>query len=260
MEGDNKNKTKSVEQIVEALNKLPPVEKKLVMKKFEDILPPRIILGDVSWFARSPVSNAKAFKEKPSMEEYIVATRIGPMQEALTGEKPEHDPFVDYDLSEEIDVKSEFIILRYQIDRYSELDYEDRKYQASTMKYENVEFDSQETVDNYCKENGITQYMTSRKGKDDRYVLAKPMGNIFTAGDILEHVYRFYSSIVSNDMKSEIAETDDGWGYSATAKESLENGTVMYLEEVMGDCMHFEGLRFIEFEGTIPVYQIMFGS
>lgn len=79
----------------------------------------------------------------------------------------------------------------------------------------------------------------------------------------MEHVYRFYSGEIPQEDLEEIAETDDGWGYSKKAKKALKNGTVLYREQVMGDCMHFEGLRFAGFTGvdrTTKSFRIMLGS
>lgn len=232
------------------------------------------ILRDVSWFARAPVSEAKLL-QAASFEEYIYKTRIAPIEEAFGGgggdeadenkgnKEKKEEKETPYPLEQQLDL-GEFIEIHFQIDRYSELEYWRRTYKASTPIIKTVSVKNEdwaeklnEIQDKYGKVSW--SWKTGEDHKEIRYT----DGYTFSVGEILEHVYRFYSGEIPRDDLLEIVECDNNWEYADKAKEALKNGTVLYREEVMGDCMHFEGLEFIGFSKygkDTKMFRIMFGS
>ena len=84
--------------------------------------------------------------------------------------------------------------------------------------------------------------------------------NGFTAGDILEHIYRFYTSEIPHDECVAISLTNDPFNYFESAKDALKNSSVLYRERIMGSLTCFEGLKFVRMNGDIPMYEIMLGS
>ncbi len=223
------------------------------------------LLGDVSWFVRSGLSEVKRFTDPPqNIIEYIQKTRIDPTNAALTGEESESaSDFVPYDMNEEIPLKSEYIRLSFQIDRYSELDPVQLTYKADVPVQRSKTFVNQEEFKEGAKQL-LTEYGMTRSN-EETLTVEYPTGQYtFSTGSLLNHIYRFYTSPISKKHLKLIAATDDGWGYSDKAKEALDVSTVLYHEEVMGDCMYFEGLRLLSYveddDVDIPTYQIMFGS
>ena len=103
-------------------------------------------------------------------------------------------------------------------------------------------------------------FQVDRYGELDRVEL---MYNIrdATVQHILTHIQRFYTSRIEN--KQDYIELEDP--YSSLVSESLD-GTVVYLEEVMGDCMFFEGLNLVRnLDGNVrnedvPIYRVELGS
>lgn len=96
-------------------------------------------------------------------------------------------------------------------------------------------------------------------------MLEYQVGVKFTAGEILDHIYRFYAGEIHDEMEDDeleqISKTEDGWGYADQAKQALQDGTVLYRHQVMGDCMHFEGLHYVRTTSQgAPVYRICLGS
>lgn len=212
MDGDKTSK------LIELIEKLPREEQIKAIDKIWVIsgMPPKYLLNDVTWFARASVSEAKKYLKAENFAEYIQRTRFN-----INNDDINNIPY--YPMDEIIDVKFDFIIIEYQSDRYSEVNYIRRKYKAKNLS------------------EHLKKYQ-------------------FTVGDILEHVYKFYSGVMTDEHKNLVKDLDDGWGYSDIVKESLEKGTTIYVQQIMGDCMHFEGLRFITIKGEIPVYRIMLGS
>jgi hypothetical protein len=179
-------------------------------------------------------------------------------------EAPSENCFEDnpHSLNEKLDI-GKVIYISYQADRYSTLPDILHKYEADTEVYMDYHFDTLEKAQNKAKESEISSVpiicLKSDKGITD-YTFSVETDKIFTVGDILNHIYRFYTSIMSKEEIIAIATTDDGWGYNEKAKNSLVNKTVLYREQVMGDCMHFEGLRYIGNKDNIPTYKVIFGS
>ena len=84
----------------------------------------------------------------------------------------------------------------------------------------------------------------------------------FTAGEILDHIHRFYCAAMTKDELERVAKTDDVFGYARRAQDALANNTVLYREQVMGDCMYFEGLKLDAAQSApvLPTYSVLFGS
>jgi len=182
------------------------------------------ILRDVSWFARQPISEAK-LSAASSIEEYIYKTRILPMEQAFGIISKDEN---DNEIKNEEDPA-------YPLDK-----------QLDLGQFIQIHFQ----VDRYAElEYQKKNYKAPKKG--------------FTAGKILEHIYRFYASEIPEEELEQVIDTDDSWGYSAKAKKAFANKTVLYREQVMGDCIHFEGLQFIGFSkerADMKMFRVMFGS
>lgn len=202
-------------------------------KRWEEPQKPKLqyILDDVIWFARTPSSEAKS--------------------------PTETDLYIPYPMNKTVDINNQCIIIRYQVDRDSELSYVSRKYKASSPVYCEKEFIDEEEAKEYT--NNLKEFIIA---KSDKGVVVKYLEKYqFTAGEILEHIYRFYSNIMTNEHKKAVQHLDDFYGYSKIAKKSLAEGTTIYMEEIMGDCMNFEGLKFYAHnKAGIPIYEIEFGS
>lgn len=87
----------------------------------------------------------------------------------------------------------------------------------------------------------------------------------FRVVKILEDIYRFYTGEMTTDAIARIATTNDALGYCNAAKDAWKSGTVLHREEIMGDCMYFEGLRYLgnlktETGEDIMTFQLMLGS
>jgi hypothetical protein len=80
----------------------------------------------------------------------------------------------------------------------------------------------------------------------------------FTVREMRDHIQRFYHSRITDKQK--YIELEDP--YSELVKESMDGtlGSVIYLEEVMGDCIFFEGLQFLREDDGVPVYLVKLGS
>jgi hypothetical protein len=218
------------------------------------------ILNDVVWFARAPVATAKKYLDEPSLLEYIERTRMAP----LYGKDDADGTAVAYPLDEVIPVGSNYILIMFQVDRYSNLKRHLLMFRCEPTRVR-IKCDTMEEFEQKRKELAKTHSTISysEEALELGYIDDGP--KTFTAGEILEHIYRFYSSAMIETELQAVAQTDDGFGYSERAARALEDGTVLYREEVMGDCMHFEGLRLVghavgKDSETYPVYSVNFGS
>ena len=214
------------------------------------------LMQDVVWFARQPITTAKKFVDDPGFEDYILRTRMN----NLTAE-PEIvlEQTVAYPLNEVLPIGSNYIYLMFQCDRYSELEPQIQKYRclpttvtiqcATTEEFEQKKkalFESHLPV---CSKESTLEI---------QYLDMSPA--TFTVGEILNHIHRFYTTAMTKTELDAVASTDDGFGYSQKALRASEENTILYREEIMGDCMHFEGLRLIGHKESYPVYKILFGS
>lgn len=219
------------------------------------------LLGDVAWFARENVSEAYRFLEEPNIVEKIIKTRTP--SEEIKVEGKEEDDQEPYPLDEEVKIPgdAQVIKIKYQIDRYSNLSMVSRQYAATTPVMVTEEFETKEAADKKWDEDKYSGCFGPEKNENGKYSFTYPARNKFTVGDILTHIYKFYSGEIPEEELGAISKTDDGWGYSKAAKKALDNETVLYREEVMGDCMHFEGLHYVRTNSKgVPIYHVCFGS
>ena len=199
------------------------------------------ILDDVSWFIRAQVSKATKINEeiddwKPYVLNQDVVFTGGSTGSTFTN-----------------------IIILYQMDRYSTLKPCARKYQASTPIYTEEKFASKEEMETRLQvvSKSAQWFIQNASPPTLKYVNGKK----FQVGEILHHIHKFYASEMTPCELKEVSETDDGWGYSKSAREALTNGTVLYREEIMGDCMRFEGLHFVHINDEgVPIYHLSLGS
>lgn len=242
-------------RIREGGQRMGEMEKEAVTNNF----PPEI-LNDVVWFARAPVATAKKYLDEPSLLEYIERTRMAP----LYGKDDTEGTAVAYPLDEVIAVGSNYMLIMFQVDRYSTLERHLLKFRCEPthvrIKCDTIEEFEQKRKD-LAKLHSTISY--SEEALELGYIDDSPKA--FTAGEILEHIYRFYSSVMIDAELQAVARTDDGFGYSERAVKALQDGTVLYREEVMGDCMHFEGLSLVghavgKDSENYPVYSVNFGS
>lgn len=82
----------------------------------------------------------------------------------------------------------------------------------------------------------------------------------FSVAEILEHIHRFYTAALPKEELEAVAKTDDVFGYAERARIALKDGTVLYREQVMGDCLNFEKLTLLGAQASMPLYYVHFGS
>lgn len=182
-----------------------------------------VILSDVSWFAREPISEAKLL---PQYDE------LGDV---------EAEESIPYPLDSVIEIGSMFYTIAYQVDRYNSLPCVELKYCSNPSRKTEKCADLAVLRKRFDELQGKYGSVIYSEDKLEVYYYDAESGTV-TAGEILNHIYRFYASAMITDELRAVSETDDGWGYSNKAATALKNGTVLYREEIMGDCMHFEGL------------------
>jgi len=225
----------------------------------DDVEFPQRILGDVVWFARQPIAAARKYLDEPSLAEYIERTRMAP----LSGKEDDVNTVVAYPLNEVLALGWNYIMLSFQIDRYSKLKPRLLKFQCKPARV-TIKCESMQEFERKRNELRTSHSCIAYSEQNLELSYIDDNAKSCTTGELLEHIYRFYSADMTNDELSAVSQTDDGWGYSQRAAQAINDGTVLYREEVMGDCMHFEGLRLIGHamgkEGKYPVYAVDFGS
>lgn len=212
---------------------------------------PCSLLGDVTWFIRQPASEASVIGENMGVVD-IIMDRCNIMDDPDKRMKKDR-----LDLKKEISMDK--ITISYQIDRYHELDAVKKTYTAANFRRVKVQCSSEEEFETKSKEffdkygfisSSKEELWISYVSKDDSY---------FTVGDILNHIYLFYHQIMNESELQDVSGCDDGWGYADKAANALKNGTILYRHEIMGDCMHFEGLS-LNSSGDAPYYELCLGS
>lgn len=220
--------TAQLKKFLEKFNELSIEQKAAFMSRAEKELPgtfpPRHILSDASWFARAETTTAVKLKPNMGIEEYLVKTRIAPMVKAMGGD-------TGYDEDDEDGIP-------YPHDEEIKVPFDKIRLQLQVDRYSTLEYQEHE----FTPQNP----------------------GVLTAGEIFQWVYDFYHNPIKGQLVEDIAGTDDGWGYSETAQAAIDEGRWLELQEVMGDCMHFEGLRYITTERgddtMTGVYLVCFGS
>jgi hypothetical protein len=209
-------------------------------------------LNDVSWFASTKVSKAVQIDAKVSLEEYILGSRGLNEVEGMD---------VPYPLHTKIIMPKDFC-LNFQIDRYSELEPVREFYEISGPP-EVIDIPLTEWNTNIIDEwfeKGWVEF----ESHDDVITLTFPRDTEFaltTVGTILQKIYDFYQTHMSEEELEVVSKLDDGWGYSEHARDALSLHKKIQRHEVMGDCMHFEGLVEESYiSNGHSVYTINFGS
>lgn len=211
-------------------------------------------LNDVSWFARTKVNKAIQIEAKVSLEEYLMSSRGFDSANQVQGMD------TPYPLHTKVVIPKDFC-LSFQVDRYSEVEPFHEFYEIrEPLEVIDIPLNEWNTniVDEWF-ENGWVEFQTH----DDVITLTFPKDTEFaltTVGVILQKIYDFYRQDMSEEELEVIAKLDDVWGYSEIAREALVSHKKVKRYEVMGDCMHFEGLEECGNSNGHRIFRINFGS